>query len=356
LALLMAVAIATGTLFITHHHGSRAPHLVVAAQGPLRSLSCVYTRDGIAGLTQAAALLGVAPRCAMVFDRSVPTWAAWDDPWFLTDQGNYNWASWGAQPGRTLVVTLGLVPASAGGNWRALGATGAFRGYDRTLARNLVAGGLGDATIRLSPEANGPWFIDDLGPTAVDQVEWLATWRLTASSMLSVPGAHFRFDWTVADNTGHVPLAAYYPGNRLVTYIGADIYDAGVSGAGVNRMQQLIDGPNGLDGVLAFAVSHGKKFSIPEWGLIPRASGGDGNDPAFVRLISEFAHTPDLAYQSYFFAGNSEAALTSSPQSLVTYRASFDATGRSLAPAPSFGTGSPRLADRTAARRLPNQT
>lgn len=286
---------------------------------------CLYTRSGISGLEQSAALLGVSPpRCAIIFHRSAPDWQAWEHPWFVGSRiQNDDWASWGRRTGRRLVITLGLIPASAvHENWRRLGAAGAYTRYARTLARTLVTAGLAHAIIRLSNEPNGTWFPDSLGTTAGDRALWLRFWQRTASAMLSVSGARFQFDWTVANGTGTVPLSAYYPGDRLVSFIGDDIYDAGFRAPQGQRWSHLATMPGGVDAVRAFARAHHKSFTVPEWGLDSPPSGG-GDDPVFVRGIATLSHTTGFGYQGYFFAGASQI-LQNSPASLAAFRRAFD--------------------------------
>jgi hypothetical protein len=285
---------------------------------------CLYTRNGISGLEQAATRLGVAPpRCAVVFDRAAPDWQAWERPWFLGNRiTNDAWDQWARQPGRRLVITLGLIPASAiHENWRRLGASGAYAAHAQVLAQNLVASGLGSAIIRLSNEPNGTWFPDRLGQTATDRALWVKFWQKTAATMLGVPGTHFKFDWTVANGTGDVPLSAYYPGDQLVSYIGDDIYDAGFQAPPSERWSHLATMTGGVDAVTAFAEAHHKPFSIPEWGLAPPPAGG-GDDPEFVRAIAQLTHRSDFAYQGYFYAGQSQI-LANSPASMAAYREGF---------------------------------
>jgi len=46
--------------------------------------------------------------------------------------------------------------------------------------------------------------------------------------MRAVPGAHFKFDWTVNPAIANIPLSNWYPGDDVVDIIGVDAYDAGV--------------------------------------------------------------------------------------------------------------------------------
>ena len=261
----------------------------------------------------------------MIFDRAAPNWSAWERPWFIGNPiKSDDWDTWATRPGRRLIVTLGLIPNSAESeDWRALGAAGHYAGYARALAHNLVAARLGSAIIRLSNEPNGTWFVDNIGSTSTARRQWVALWQRTAAAMLSVPGAHFKFDWTVANGTGSVPLGAFYPGDKLVSYIGDDIYDTGHPVNGTSNWNHLATEPGGVNDVLAFARAHHRQFSIPEWGLEPSSSGA-GGDAAFVKAIADLTHRDGFAYQGYFFAGASASVLQSDATSLAAYRSEFD--------------------------------
>ncbi len=107
--------------------------------------------------------------------------------------------------------------------------------------------------------------------------------------------------------------------------IGIDAYDdTGVSIPAVGqpgRFQALANEPEGLYAVEAFAASHGKPLSIPEWGTVTT----QGDDAAYVTAMGNFVASNDVAYQSWFNPGidtiyplNSTA-----PLSLAAYVASF---------------------------------
>jgi hypothetical protein len=299
-----------------------SPKPIVATTGPK---TCIYTRTGISGLEQAAALLDVPADCTVIFDRAALNWAQWDTPWFIDPPlQNNNWAQWASRPGHRLVITVGLIPASVvDDDWRTAGAAGEYAGYAQLLAANLVRSGLGHAIIRLSNEPNGNWFADNAGTTSAQVAEWVEFWRRTVAAMRSAPGAHFAFDWTVANGIGNLSLAALYPGDGYVNYIGDDVYDTAGGPTPDERRANLSRGPIGIDAVLAFARRHGKPFTIPEWGLSPSSTGGGGGDPTFIDDIAALARRPDCGYESYFFAGNSATTLTGSPLSIAAYRRDF---------------------------------
>jgi hypothetical protein len=275
--------------------------------------------------------------CSLVYT-SASNWSTWADPWFLTDPNpSTNWGAWvRASPKtdpRQLVISQPLIPSGlAGTNWRALGAKGAFTGYARQLASNLVAAGAGNAVIRLSWEANGTWDPDNIGTSRRDFANWVALWRKTVQAMRSVPGAHFLFDWCINNGYRTIPFALYYPGDDVVDIIGADAFDP-MALPPTSRWAQVYSQKGGLADLIAFARQHNKPISLPEWGVASwkPSEASTADDPGYVNGIARTVRTNDVAYQSYFFSREAAAELRVAPYSLAAYRAHFgdggDATG-----------------------------
>jgi hypothetical protein len=135
--------------------------------------------------------------------------------------------------------------------------------------------------------------------------------------MRSVPGQKFEFDWNVNNGHNTVDAMDYYPGDDVVDYVGVDVYDVswvgdsypypeGCDDACRTQRQdeawtEVYDDPRGLRFWAAFAASHGKPLSLPEWGLWERPDGhGGGENPAFIQRMHDFIDTHDVAYQAYF--------------------------------------------------------
>jgi hypothetical protein len=273
------------------------------------TLACVYSRLGVPGLTSVAPSLGFQPQCALAFGGGAD-WASWIRPYF-TDPNTptSDWAEWiRDNPRRTAVVTYDLLPTGLEStpDWRQLGAAGQYAGYARELAASLVNAGLGHAYLRLGNEPNGSWANDGIGTTSQDWTAWRTFWDRTVTAMKEVPGAHFNFVWCVAPGFGDVRYSAYYPGDRYVNTIGMDVYDSGFSYAGPNRWSYLLDRTTGINSLVSFASRHHKPLAVPEWGLVPTALGGDGDDVDFVHGLSKLIATHDVAFQGYFDAGTSE--------------------------------------------------
>ena len=287
---------------------------------------CIYTKLG-APLKQAERATGVTYSCLETFSDADPTWAAWAKPW-LTNKV-YGYVSWlAADPGRQLILTQNLIPDSLAGdpNWAAKCASGAYDSYATQLARNLVKAGFGYSVIRLGPEMNGTWNAGSLGETPASWKEWAQCFAQEVRAMRAVPGSHLLFDWNVNASYRNIPLADFYPGNAYVDIIGIDFYDtSGVSLPPVGnpeRWTALSRQPDSLMQVAAFAAAHHKPLSFPEWATV----GAQGDDAAYVTSMGAFIARHDVAFQSWFDAGdNGILQLTPSgaPRSLHAYIKAF---------------------------------
>ena len=311
---------------------------------------CAYTAHSISALQSFSAAVGHPIDCAVVFTDNATTWQMFEQPWLLGGgMADHHWASWlQARPGRRLIVTQSLVPIGLPANWRSAGAHGAYDNHIRAWAANLVAAGLGSATVRLGHEANGDWYFDSVGTTAKDSADWAAYWARFVRVARSIPGAHFLFDWTVNAGYRQVPFAQFYPGDGVVDIIGVDQYD-GLAFAprrlpttGAGRWAAVQSQAWGLSTVVAFAAEHGKPLSLPEWGLMTAGAAngtGGGDDAAFVNGIASIVRHDDVSYESVWDRSYPAAAqvpfFQDSPAAMAAYRKHFGRGGDALSPAAS---------------------
>ncbi|MER5749844.1 glycosyl hydrolase [Streptomyces sp. NPDC002088] len=140
------------------------------------------------------------------------------------------------------------------------GAAGEFDHHFRALAERLVQLKVPDTILVLGWEMNGTTYTHRCGP---DPRAWKAYWNRIVTTMRSVPGQKFRFDFTPSRGLDNIPWTQCYPGDDTVDIIGMDSYD---QPAGLSFDQQLRE-PYGLQAHLEFARAHGKPISYPEWGL-----------------------------------------------------------------------------------------
>jgi O-antigen/teichoic acid export membrane protein/glycosyltransferase involved in cell wall biosynthesis len=305
--------------------GSSPSHSVPVHAGDSR-VRCIYTKLG-APLKQAERATGVTYSCLETFSDADPTWAAWAKPW-LTNKV-YGYVSWlAADPGRQLILTQNLIPDSLAGdpNWAAKCASGAYGSYATQLARNLVKAGFGYSVIRLGPEMNGTWNAGSLGGTPASWKEWAQCFAQEVRAMRAVPGSHLLFDWNVNASYRNIPLADFYPGNAYVDIIGIDFYDT--SGQPLppvgnpERWTALSRQPDSLMQVAAFAAAHHKPLSFPEWATV----GSQGDDAAYVTSMGAFIAHHDVAFQSWFDAGDNgilQLSPSGAPRSLHAYIKAF---------------------------------
>jgi glycosyl hydrolase family 26 len=296
---------------------------------------CAYAFHHIGIFKRFQRMVGRTIDCALVYNDASPGWAGWENPWLTHHPDpDLNWGKWATAAGttRTLIITQNLFPASVNGsNWRSAGARGAYAGHARALARNLVAAGLGSAVIRLGHEANGDWYPDSIGSTRRDFSLWRKFWRRTVLAMRSVPGANFRFDWSVNASYRPIPFRLWYPGDDVVDYIGIDAYDSGIRSM-THRWNVVFGRTLGVRDAIAFARAHRKPLSIPEWGVGTRGlkSLAGGDDPAYVDGIASVVRRNRVAYQCYFYAHEWARQLRRGTRSLRSYRRHFGARGDSV--------------------------
>ncbi|TQJ88247.1 glycoside hydrolase family 26 protein [Streptomyces sp. SLBN-31] len=178
------------------------------------------------------------------------------------------WADWRSERAdRMLVLNVPMLDHNEDGVSDArvsrllrLGAAGTFDGHFRALAERLVELKVPDTVIVLGWEMNGITYTSRCGP---DREAWKAYWNRIVTTMRSVPGQKFRFDFAPTRGRDAIPWTQCYPGDGTVDIIGMDSYD---QPSGLSFDEQVKE-PYGLQAHVDFAKSHGKPISYPEWGL-----------------------------------------------------------------------------------------
>jgi hypothetical protein len=223
------------------------------------------------------------------------TWANLENPaWDI-------WA-WQQSPSIQPVLSAPMFPA---GGSLAEAASGADNSHWVTLAKNLVAGGLGSSVIRLGWEFNGNWYPWSTS-NATQAAQYAAGWRQIVTAMRSVPGQHFTFDWCPTIASSGINPALAYPGNAYVDDIGEDVYDwneRSTPETATQRWNDLVNNGYGLAWQASFATAMHKPISFPEWGEainqpVPSLSGND--DPTFIQNMYNWFGSHNTAYEDYF--------------------------------------------------------
>lgn len=250
----------------------------------------MYPSDGInaSGATALATWRGTPMDIVPVFIPQDTGWAEFTkNPIWVLDQ-------YKGYPARISLA----VPLNEPGSTLAQVAAGTYDSYFRTLAKNVVAAGRGDSDIRLGWEFNGDWY----KWAATDPTSYKAAFRRISALFKSVSPS-FTIDWNGnwgGSQVGHDPFTELYPGDDVVDVVGLDAYDGGWVPARTDAdFTKWLNADHGLNDWLSFAKAHGKKLSVPEWGL---SGTGEGDNPVFIRGMFAFfsANAAHIAYECYF--------------------------------------------------------
>ncbi|MCX5414706.1 glycoside hydrolase family 26 protein [Streptomyces sp. NBC_00059] len=166
------------------------------------------------------------------------------------------------------------------------GAAGEFDEHFRKLAERLVLLGVPDTVIVLGWEMNGTTYTHRCGP---DPVAWKEYWNRIVTTMRSVSGQEFRFDFAPSRGRDAVPWTECYPGDDVVDIIGMDSYDQPPA----RTFDEQVNEPYGLQKHVDFAAEHGKPISYPEWGLFR-----NGDNPEYMRRMLEWIDRHKPVYQT----------------------------------------------------------
>ncbi len=237
------------------------------------------------------------------------------------------WSSLGYQT----IWGVPMLPNSTG--TLATGAKGAYNLYFASLAKALVAAGQGSAILRLGWEFNGFWFSwSAIGRTS----QFIHYWRQIVTTMRSVPGAHFSFEWNPSrgDQFGAGDLGAYYPGNAYVSYVGLDVFDVewqNYPGTAA-EFSQMVNQPYGLNWLAGFSAQHHKPMVFPEWGLgwgkcsnrkpvnVSTGAVCGGDNSVFVKSMSQWCSTHNVFEATFWNYGTSQVTVSRNPRTVGALR------------------------------------
>jgi hypothetical protein len=177
----------------------------------------------------------------------------------------------------------------------ASGATGAYDSEFASLATNLVAAGDGNSTLMLGWDPLQPGTAWE-AVTPAESTDYRTYWRDIVTTMRSVQGANFAFEWDGGNPTRDQSPSLAYPGDAYVDLVATDAFDNVVPLPDVSRWTTQAQATYGADWFSQFALSHKKPLAIAKWGLVPaRVIGGGGDDPKFVTQLTNWCATHHVA-------------------------------------------------------------
>ncbi len=255
-----------------------------------------------------------------------------NDKWTDISQDTWlqgQWKPYQATGGK-LVLSVPLLVSSQPGTFAA-GAQGSYDRYFEALGQQLVANGDGNIVLRMGWEFNGNWFPWSLSSSnpAMSPAAFVAYWRHLVNLFRAIPGANFKFDWTVNSGPSSIPASSAYPGDAYVDYVGIDLYDSSWAPTGgtvtdpAARWNQQANQEYGLNWWNTFAKSHNKQLSIPEWGLnnnTAAGSNGAGDDPSYILNMYNWMKANQPAYEMYFNADGTVLNVPDDPNASAEYQ------------------------------------
>lgn len=162
-------------------------------------------------------------------------------------------------------------------------ARGDFDAYLRSWAEDL-AGWDGPVFLRMFHEMNADWYPWGAGVSGNEPGHLVAAWRHVRSVFAAAGADNVRWVWCPDAGPGEVPLAALYPGDPWVDWVGLDGYNWGA-----NRPES---GWRSFDEVFADAYAELTALTERPLMIAETASSEKGGDKA--RWISDaFASLPD---------------------------------------------------------------
>ncbi|MFC5067810.1 glycosyl hydrolase [Flaviflagellibacter deserti] len=209
------------------------------------------------------------------------------------------------------------VPNMVNGTTLAQAAAGNFDAYYVQAAQQIVLNhneASGPIVIRGPWEFNGGWQIwDSYGKEA----DFIGAWQRLVSAFRTISD-RFRFSWCpnerhYRDGTPYDPGLAY-PGDDYVDIIGMDVYLNAADWTGFTDIQAVwnykVNSPTGFGMRWAadFAVAHGKRFALDEWGLCSKDPSNVVRDASYyVAQMSAFLFANNALYANYWESNSGKA-------------------------------------------------
>lgn len=254
-----------------------------------------------------------------------------------------------------LDYAIGAPPAD-GVSWQSA-ASGGYDSKWRTQMQDIHANWGSLQAIYLAPahELNGSWYawsVTNSTTAGYFRTAWRRFYQIVQEELVS-KGRNAKV--TLNYSAGRGMVEEIWPGNAYVDIVGFDIYDHWLPTA--NNMNCLSESdwntlkyattgdgsPRGPYAIQQFALSKGKPFAMPEWGLSDSTSWSDGSDPVpdnafwiekMHAFFAEFAPANkysagagELAFESIFTSEGGDAyhlsiwpATSQNPNASAKYR------------------------------------
>lgn len=235
------------------------------------------------------------------------TWAHIASPFMLST--TKTWLQQGSQYQE--VISIGLCPDSGSAPSSSKPtlsqvASGTYDTYFTQLGQNInsTLGALhSQVVIRLGWEGNGDWYQWGYGTAnaGFNSPTDFKNAYAHVVPLIKANAPNLKFEWCL-DTSRSISggLIAAYPGDSVVDFIGADVYNHNNTG-----WLSILNGGNGqwtggLSALRTFAQSHGKHEAYTEWSNYHNANGVAGDDPFFIQMMYLWFNTGTVDHQCYW--------------------------------------------------------
>jgi Ca2+-binding RTX toxin-like protein len=224
--------------------------------------------------------------------------------------GRASWSDWIGSIGYSInnLKSVGndirwSIPLFANSGNLADAASHKYDSYYVQAAKQLLAayGNQSQIIVRTGEEFNAAWMP---WAAAGKEADFAQAYRNFVDAFRSVSDK-FKFEWNVNAGQTSTNVAAAYPGDAYVDYIGTDFYwDSTQSWSIKDPVQAFNYYKNtsyGLQWVENFAAAHGKQTAYSEWGV------NSPNASPYLALVKQWFDSHDPAYEIYWNSNSSFA-------------------------------------------------
>ena len=257
---------------------------------------------------------GFDPTTAEAYDKWLGKSTAYNVD-FITNS-NYSWdvAQWAplrtAQPASNLLLSVSIDDMAGT-------IEGSYDSIYKSMA-NAIATSYPNAIIRIGWEMNGSWYAWSAAnkvSTYIEAYNHIASFFRTRSS-------GFMLEWCPNNGvSASMDCAQAYPGDAYVDCIGMDTYMDYRYGTQTSaaRWGYLVSNTRGLQWQVSFAEQHGKKLSMPEWGV-------NADDPLFIENMHTWLVTNNYHHASYWDSNSNfkgQLSLGQYPNAAAAFKSLF---------------------------------
>ncbi len=208
---------------------------------------------------------------------------------------------------------------------------------------SLIAARYPDAWVRPGWEMNIPNWPWAATPENVES--YRAAFRHAATGIKrGGPGLRIVFNPNEGRGASLPDARMAYPGDDVVDVVGIDAYDW-YPAYDADGWQEHRTKDQGWDFWADFAREHGKRFAVPEWGVMAGSEASGGDNPAYITQVLEWmgANADIMDFDAYFEETDDycRCALSQNPRAAAAYAQALPrvaAAGMTAAPTEPAGS------------------